>query len=58
MVTADNYVRAESDIQMKGYIESFGMLWEVPPQPEAYDVKTRLPFGATGTRCTHLACGI
>ena len=34
-VTAHNYVRAESDLQMKGYIESYGQLWEVPPQPAA-----------------------
>ena len=52
-VTARNYVRAESDFQMKSYIEKFDCFGKLGSPTTS---RTSSPFGATGTRCTHSAC--
>jgi cytochrome c556 len=57
-VTADNYVRAESDFQMKSYIENFNCFGKLHHSREPYDVDNQVTV--RGNRDTlyssHLAC--
>jgi len=41
-VTAHNYVRAESDLQMKGYQEKFDCFGKLVPGREPYDVNNQI----------------
>ena len=41
-VTADNYVRAESDFQMKGYIEKFDCFGKFTHSRKPYDVDNQV----------------
>jgi hypothetical protein len=41
-VTPQNYVRAESDIQMKGYINAFGCFGKLHHNRAAYDVNNQI----------------
>jgi len=41
-VTADNYVRAESDVQMKGYIESLDCFGKFHHNRQPYDVDNQV----------------
>ena len=55
-VTAGNYVRAESDIQMKGYIESFDILGKFHHNRQAYDVENQITI--RGNRDTIYSFGV
>ena len=55
-VTAFNYVRAESDIQMKGYIESFNCFGKFHHNREAYDVDNQITI--RGNRDTLYSFGV
>src|SRR5210317_2654593 len=55
-VTAGNYVRAESDIQMKGYIESFDILGKFHHNRQAYDVENQITI--RGNRDTLYSFGV
>ena len=55
-VTAFNYVRAESDIQMKGYIESFDILGKLHHNRQPYDVNNQITI--RGNRDTLYSFGV
>ena len=55
-VTADNYVRAESDIQMRGYIESFKCFGKFHHNREPYDVDNQITI--RGNRDTLYSFGV
>ena len=55
-VTAFNYVRAESDIQMKGYIESFDVLGKFHHNRQPYDVNNQITI--RGNRDTLYSFGV
>ncbi|WP_319549878.1 DUF1214 domain-containing protein [Desulfogranum marinum] len=55
-VTAFNYVRAESDIQMKGYIESFKCLGKFHHNRKPYDVNNQITV--RGNRDTLYSFGV
>ena len=55
-VTAFNYVRAESDIQMKGYIESFDILGKFHHNRQPYDVDNQITI--RGNRDTIYSFGV
>ena len=55
-VTAFNYVRAESDIQMKGYIESFDILGKLHHNRQPYDVDNQITI--RGNRDTLYSFGV
>src|SRR5210317_2397375 len=55
-VTAFNYVRAESDIQMKGYIESFDILGKLHHNRQPYDVDNQITV--RGNRDTIYSFGV
>jgi len=55
-VTAFNYVRAESDIQMKGYIESYDVLGKLHHNRQAYDVDNQITI--RGNRDTLYSFGV
>jgi hypothetical protein len=55
-VTADNYVRAESDIQMKGYIESFNCFGKFHHNRKPYDVENQITI--RGNRDTLYSFGV
>ena len=55
-VTAFNYVRAESDIQMKGYIESFDILGKFHHNRQPYDVNNQITI--RGNRDTLYSFGV
>jgi hypothetical protein len=55
-VTAFNYVRAESDIQMKGYIESFDILGKFHHNRQPYDVNNQITI--RGNRDTIYSFGV
>ncbi len=46
VVTAANYVRAETDTQMKGYIEIYGSFRRFHHSQDPYDAENRDTFGA------------
>jgi len=55
-VTAFNYVRAESDIQMKGYVESFDILGKFHHNRQPYDVHNQITI--RGNRDTLYSFGV
>ena len=55
-VTAFNYVRAESDIQMKGYIESYGNFGKFHHNRQPYDVENQITI--RGNRDTIYSFGV
>jgi len=55
-VTGFNYVRAESDIQMKGYIESFDILGKFHHSRQPYDVDNQITI--RGNRDTLYSFGV
>ena len=55
-VTADNYVRAESDFQMKGYIESFDNFGKFHHNRKPYDVDNQITI--RGNRDTLYSFGV
>jgi hypothetical protein len=55
-VTAFNYVRAESDIQMEGYIKSFNCFGKFHHNREAYDVDNQITI--RGNRDTLYSFGV
>ena len=55
-VTANNYVRAESDFQMKGYIEKFNCFGKLVPVREPYDVNNQVTV--RGQRDTLYSWGV
>jgi len=55
-VTADNYVRAESDFQMKGYIEKLGCFGKLHHSREPYDVDNQVTV--RGNRDTLYSFGV
>jgi len=55
-VTADNYVRAESDFQMKGYIESFNCFGKFHHSRKPYDVHNQVTV--RGNRDTLYSFGV
>jgi hypothetical protein len=55
-VTAHNYVRAESDIQMKGYIESYNILGRFHHNRQPYDVYNQITV--RGNRDTLYSFGV
>jgi hypothetical protein len=55
-VTAANYVRAESDIQMKGYIESFKCFGKFHHNRQPYDVDNQITI--RGNRDTLYSFGV
>ncbi len=55
-VTADNYVRAESDIQMKGYIESYNCFGKFHHNWKPYDVNNQITI--RGNRDTLYSFGV
>ena len=55
-VTADNYVRAESDFQMKGYIESFNNFGKFHHNRKPYDVNNQITI--RGNRDTLYSFGV
>ena len=55
-VTAANYVRAESDIQMKGYIESFNCFGKFHHNRKPYDVDNQITI--RGNRDTLYSFGV
>jgi hypothetical protein len=56
MVTAFNYVRAESDIQMKGYVESYGSFGKFHHNRQPYDVENQITI--RGNRDTLYSFGV
>ena len=56
MVTAGNYVRAESDIQMKGYIASYNILGNFHHNRDPYDVDNQITI--RGNRDTLYSFGV
>ena len=56
MVTANNYVRAESDIQMTGYIESFNCFGRFEHVRKPYDVDNQITV--RGNRDTLYSWGV
>ena len=55
-VTAENYVRAESDIQMRGYIESFNNFGKFHHNRKPYDVNNQITI--RGNRDTLYSFGV
>ena len=55
-VTASNYVRAESDFQMKGYIEKFNCFGKLVPVREPYNVNNQVTV--RGQRDTLYSWGV
>ena len=55
-VTAENYVRAESDFQMKGYIESFNNFGKFHHNRKPYDVNNQITI--RGNRDTLYSFGV
>jgi hypothetical protein len=55
-VTADNYVRAESDFQMKGYIENFDCFGKLYHSRKPYDVENQVTV--RGNRDTLYSFGV
>jgi hypothetical protein len=55
-VTAENYVRAESDFQMKGYIESFDNFGKFHHNRKPYDVNNQITI--RGNRDTLYSFGV
>ena len=55
-VTANNYVRAETDVQMKGYIESFHIFGRFHHSRQPYDVDTQITV--RGNRDTLYSFGV
>ena len=55
-VTADNYVRAETDFQMKGYIESFNCFGKFAHSRKPYDVENQVTV--RGNRDTLYSFGV
>ena len=55
-VTADNYVRAESDFQMKGYIENFNCFGKFAHSRKPYDVDNQVTV--RGNRDTLYSFGV
>jgi len=55
-VTAQNYVRAESDIQMKGYINVFGCFGKLHHNRAPYDVNNQITI--RGNRDTYYSFGV
>jgi len=55
-VTADNYVRAESDFQMKGYIENFDCFGKFTHSRKPYDVESQVTI--RGNRDTLYSFGV
>jgi hypothetical protein len=55
-VTADNYVRAESDFQMKGYIENFNCFGKFSHSRKPYDVDNQVTV--RGNRDTLYSFGV
>ena len=55
-VTADNYVRAESDFQMKGYIESYKCFGKFHHNRKPYDVENQITI--RGNRDTLYSFGV
>ena len=55
-VTADNYVRAESDFQMKGYIESYNNFGKFHHNRKPYDVNNQITI--RGNRDTLYSFGV
>jgi hypothetical protein len=55
-VTADNYVRAESDFQMKGYINSFNNFGKFHHNRKPYDVNNQITI--RGNRDTLYSFGV
>jgi hypothetical protein len=55
-VTANNYVRAESDFQMKAYIESFNCFGKFHHNRNAYDVQNQITI--RGNRDTLYSFGV
>ncbi|MGB5847731.1 MAG: DUF1214 domain-containing protein [Ignavibacteriaceae bacterium] len=55
-VTANNYVRAESDMQMKVYIEKFGCFGKLHHNRAAYDVNNQITI--RGNRDTYYSFGV
>ena len=55
-VTADNYVRAESDFQMKGYIKSFNNFGRFHHNRKPYDVNNQITI--RGNRDTLYSFGV
>jgi hypothetical protein len=55
-VTARNYVRAESDLQMKGYQEKFDCFGKLVPVREPYDVNNQITV--RGNRDTLYSFGV
>jgi hypothetical protein len=55
-VSADNYVRAESDIQMKGYIESYNCFGKFHHNRKPYDVNNQITI--RGNRDTLYSFGV
>src|SRR5210317_1530838 len=56
IVTADNYVRAESDFQMKGYIENFDCFGKFTHSRKPYDVENQVTV--RGNRDTLYSFGV
>lgn len=56
IVTADNYVRAESDFQMKGYIENFDCFGKLTHSRKPYDVENQVTV--RGNRDTLYSFGV
>ena len=55
-VTGFNYVRAESDVQMKGYIESYNILGKFHHNRQPYDVDNQITI--RGNRDTLYSFGV
>ena len=55
-VTAQNYVRAESDVQMKGYIKKFDCFGKLHHNRAAYDVNNQVTI--RGNRDTYYSFGV
>mgnify|MGYP000349684302 CR=1 FL=1 len=55
-VTADNYVRAESDFQMKGYIDSYKCFGKFHHNRKPYDVENQITI--RGNRDTLYSFGV
>jgi hypothetical protein len=55
-VTADNYIRAESDFQMRGYIEKFNCFGKFVHVREPYDVNNQVTV--RGNRDTLYSFGV
>ena len=55
-VTATNYVRAESDLQMRGYVETFNSFGKLVHSRDPYDVKNQITV--RGNRDTLYSFGV